>query len=324
VELAIKSVAESLTGHLAFDELASTILDQYMSHAGANTGAVAVERDGELSIAVQHNFLGDAFGDRRTLQHALRSRSITSVRIPEDLAVDGVVVSFRPREVLVVPTWFGGQPLGGVVLAFSEDIHPNTSRLLEAFQASTSVALNNALTHERFQRLATLDPLTEAYNRRFGLNRLNEEFSRTTRTGVPLGIISLDLDHFKQINDTYGHLAGDRVLRSVARNMFASMRAGDILMRTGGEEFVLLLPGAGHNDVGILGERIRRTVELNRIDIGVAEINVTISLGGLAYYGTDAQDPEDLLSKADQSMYLSKESGRNRLTMARLQTPVQS
>ncbi len=324
IELAIKSVGDSLTGHLAFDELVSTVLDQYMTHAMAGAGAVVVERDGKLSVDAQRNFIGDLLADQRALQQALRKRSITSVEIPGDLTVDGVVISFRPREVLVVPAWFGGQPLGGVILAFSENIHPNTSRLLEAFQASTAVALNNALTHERFQRLATLDPLTEAYNRRFGLNRLNEEFSRSTRTGVPLGVLSLDLDHFKRINDTYGHLAGDKVLRSVARDMFSSMRSGDILVRTGGEEFLLLLPGAGHNDVATLGERIRRATEMNKIDVGVAEVTVTISLGALSYYGVGAQDPEELLSKADQAMYVSKESGRNRLTVTRLQTPIHS
>ena len=90
-----------------------------------------------------------------------------------------------------------------------------------------------------------MDPLTDAYNRRFGLARLREEFSRAVRAENPLGILMLDLDHFKAINDTYGHLVGDRVLRAVATACRRVVREGDILIRYGGEEFLVLLPGAG-------------------------------------------------------------------------------
>lgn len=317
-EVAINSVTGSFTEHLAFDELVNTILDQYMTQSGASAGAVLVARDGMLSVASRRNIVGDALEDASLLQQALRTRSITSVKVPSDLAIDAVAVSFRPREVLVVPAWLSGQALGAIVLAFSEEVRLETTRLLEAFQASTSVALNNALTHERFQRLAALDPLTDAYNRRFGLSRLNEEFARSMRNGAPLGMLSFDIDHFKRVNDGYGHLAGDRVLRSVTSAIRAALRDGDILIRTGGEEFLVLAPGAGFSDVETLGERIRRIAELTTIDIGTAEITTTISVGGVAYYGRDAHDPETLLAQVDEAMYASKQSGRNRLTMARI------
>ncbi|WP_298211488.1 diguanylate cyclase [Ferrimicrobium sp.] len=317
-EAAIRSVAGSVAGHLDFDELVITILDQYAARTGAAAGAVIVERDGMLSVASQRSLVGDVIGDARVLQEALRSPAITAMTIPPGVAVDSVIVSFVPRGILVIPLWFGGQALGAVVLAFSSNVDPAAIRLLEGFQPSTSVALNNALMYERFQRLAALDPLTDVYNRRFGLNRLNEEFARSTRTGSPLGILSLDIDHFKGVNDTYGHLAGDRVLRSVTSIMRSCVRAGDIVIRTGGEEFTVVIPGAGYNDVKALGERIRRTIQLERVDIGGSEISVTVSLGGLSYYGTEIRDPEELLVKADQSMYASKQSGRNQLTMSRV------
>ena len=120
--------------------------------------------------------------------------------------------------------------------------------------------MNNALAHDRLERLAAIDPLTEAYNRRFGLARLHEEYSRAVRAEAPLGILMLDLDHFKAVNDIYGHLVGDRVLRAVARACRRVIREGDVLVRYGGEEFLVLLPGAGVDDVMQIGERIRRAV----------------------------------------------------------------
>ncbi len=315
---AISSVTDSFTENLAFDDLVNTILDQYMFRSGASAGAVLVVRDGSLTVEAQRNIAGDAIQDASLMQQALRTRAITSVDIPSDLAIDAVAVTFRPRQVLVVPAWLNGQALGAVILAYSGNVSGETTRLLEAFQPSTSVALNNALTHERLQRLAAVDPLTEAYNRRFGLNRLAEEFSRTMRTAAPLGLLSFDIDHFKKVNDSFGHLAGDRVLRSVSTAVRAALRAGDVLIRTGGEEFVVLVPGAGYDDLETLGERIRRIVELTPIDVGNAEITVTISVGGVTYYGSDARDPEELLAKVDEALYASKKSGRNRVTMSRI------
>ena len=117
------------------------------------------------------------------------------------------------------------------------------------FRADLGLAVNNALAHDRLERLAAVDPLTDAYNRRFGLGRLREEYSRAVRAEAPLGILMLDLDHFKAVNDTYGHLVGDRVLRAVAGACRRVIREGDVLVRYGGEEFLVLLPGAGPDDV---------------------------------------------------------------------------
>ncbi|MHB8191026.1 MAG: sensor domain-containing diguanylate cyclase [Ferrimicrobium sp.] len=324
LEHAVASVTRSFTEHLGFDELMDTVLDQYLHESGASAGAVLVARDGLLSVGSSRNISRAGLEDTSLLNQALRTRSITSVKIPDDLVIEAMAVSFRPREVLVIPAWLSGQALGAIVLAFAEPVTTDILHLLTTFQASTSVAINNALTHERFQRLAALDPLTDAYNRRFGLNRLAEEFGRTLRTSVPLGLLTFDIDHFKQVNDTHGHLAGDRVLRVVANAVRLALRDGDVLIRTGGEEFVVLLPGAGFNDVEAVGEALRRAIELTSTDVGTADISVTISLGGLAYYGSDATGPEELLAKVDEVMYLSKQSGRNRLTMVRSRDPIRA
>jgi len=160
-----------------------------------------------------------------------------------------------------------------------------------------------------------VDPLTDAYNRRFGLGRLREEFSRAVRAESPLGALMLDLDHFKAINDTYGHLVGDRVLRAVAGACRRVLREGDVLVRYGGEEFLVLLPGAGPEDVRQVGERVRRAIEETSVTDGELRTAVTVSLGGATF--RDATDsPESLIALADKALYEAKESGRNRIAVA--------
>ena len=160
-----------------------------------------------------------------------------------------------------------------------------------------------------------MDPLTDAYNRRFGLGRLREEFSRAVRAESPLGALMLDLDHFKAINDTYGHLVGDRVLRAVAGACRRVLREGDVLVRYGGEEFLVLLPGAGPEDVRQVGERVRRAIEETSVTDGELRTAVTVSLGGATF--RDATDsPESLIARADKALYEAKEGGRNRIAVA--------
>ena len=125
----------------------------------------------------------------------------------------------------------------------------------------------------------------------------------------------LDLDHFKSINDTYGHLAGDRILRAVSKTCRRVLREGDVLVRYGGEEFLVILPGAGANDVLEIGERIRRAVGETTVPEGDQRLGVTVSVGG-AQYQSSIDSPEMLLSSVDAALYDAKETGRNRLVVA--------
>jgi len=130
-----------------------------------------------------------------------------------------------------------------------------------------------------------------------------------------LGVVLFDIDHFKSVNDTYGHQVGDDVLKSIAQNVKDVLREGDTLMRYGGEEFLVVLPGAGDADLRTLGERMRRIVEPSVIFDSGAEVRVTISLGGISFPSTDAANLDDLIRKADAAMYNAKKTGRNRLTL---------
>jgi diguanylate cyclase (GGDEF)-like protein len=126
----------------------------------------------------------------------------------------------------------------------------------------------------------------------------------------------LDLDHFKSVNDVYGHVVGDRVLRAVARACRRVIREGDVLVRYGGEEFLVLLPGAGAEDVAQIGERIRRAVSETTVAEGDQRIGVTVSLGGTTYHDSGSSSPESLVAQAGAALYEAKAAGRDRLLIA--------
>lgn len=317
VEYANSTVTSALAEHLVFDELVRAVLQNYINFSNANAGTLLIVRDGKLDETVSQSLIFDVALIRKTAERALETREVKSMLIPDDVFIDSMITNFRPKEVIAVPIWLGGTPLGLVILACGQTVPSETLSLLAGFQSSTAVALNNALTHERFQLLAAIDPLTDAYNRRFGMARLNEEVSRSVRTATPLGLIAFDIDHFKAVNDTYGHLAGDQVLCALTKIARGMLREGDVLIRTGGEEFLIVLPGAGEADVHRISERIRRSVELTVVNVGDAEVKTTVSLGGLSCFGFEGKSIEGLLNEVDMCMYTSKKSGRNKVTISR-------
>ena len=125
----------------------------------------------------------------------------------------------------------------------------------------------------------------------------------------------VDIDHFKAVNDTYGHLVGDRVLRAVAGACRRVVREGDVLVRYGGEEFLVLLPGAGRDDVVQIGERIRRAVSETTVEDGASRLSVTVSLGATTFRDA-VETPDALVALADRALYEAKDGGRDRLVLA--------
>ncbi|MCF8032561.1 MAG: diguanylate cyclase [Desulfarculaceae bacterium] len=186
-------------------------------------------------------------------------------------------------------------------------------------QQEMAVRVKKSLIQYRTMRLylraAHRDPLTGLYNKRVFNELLSREMSRARREGVPLGLLFMDLDHFKLVNDTYGHLAGDQTLQVFARRLCMWVREGDLVARYGGEEFVVLAPGAGEQGVSILGGRIREAME-RPITTRAAEFTVTVSLGSAVYDGEKGLKPEEFLNRADEACYQAKAQGRNRLVLA--------
>ncbi len=163
------------------------------------------------------------------------------------------------------------------------------------------------------RRLATIDPLTGVYNRRTFLELAERELARCGRTGAALSVIMLDIDHFKRVNDSFGHLAGDETLRRFVALVQGCLRRADLVVRYGGEEFCVLLPEVHLNEAAALAERIRAAVARSPLVIGSAIIPITVSAGVAALQGSDGVNIDHLLHRADAALYGAKNQGRNRV-----------
>ena len=166
----------------------------------------------------------------------------------------------------------------------------------------------------RLKHIAITDELTGLRNRRYIMEQLEKEYQRAVRSGTPLSLMILDIDHFKVINDQHGHLFGDEVLKAVAHVMEQTLRAYDLLGRIGGEEFLIASPGSSLDDAASLAERIREKIKLLRFDAQPHEISVTIS-AGVTSLGEQDGRMNSLLIRADEALYLAKKRGRDRVVM---------
>ncbi len=175
---------------------------------------------------------------------------------------------------------------------------------------------NLVQAREAMRYKATHDNLTGVWNRGAILDALNREIWRSRREGNSLGILMLDLDHFKSVNDTYGHIAGDCVLREVARRMQKDIRPYDAIGRYGGEEFLVLLPGCGTPETREKAERLRLAITGEPIETLEGALRVTVSLGGVTTSDRPRDSENQILQLADTALYQAKEEGRNRTVMA--------
>ncbi len=166
--------------------------------------------------------------------------------------------------------------------------------------------------HEEIYRLMTVDGLTQIYNRRYFDEALEREFNRSKRYQRVLSIIVFDIDHFKTVNDTHGHLAGDGLLRQLASTVKGRLRREDVFARTGGEEFGILLPEIPLEGARITAEKVRRIVETMQVKFDKVIIPCTVSLGVTATDGTEPSGTE-LYKRGDSNLYTAKNSGRNRV-----------
>ncbi|MCC7351422.1 MAG: GGDEF domain-containing protein [Phycisphaerales bacterium] len=178
---------------------------------------------------------------------------------------------------------------------------------------------------QQFQRRlyqnATQDGLTQLYNRKYFLDRLNTDFTHAIRHGRPLSAALIDVDYFKSINDTHGHLVGDEVLRKLAGVLLEATRDEDLVARWGGEEFAIIYRDADRARATICGERVRRMVEKSRFCTPEKTLPVTVSIGIATLDGNNLLDAEQLMRSADEYLYQAKRNGRNRVETALTHRP---
>lgn len=166
--------------------------------------------------------------------------------------------------------------------------------------------------HEEIYRLMTMDALTQTHNRRYFNEALEREYNRSLRYRRALSLLLFDIDHFKQINDTYGHVAGDSVLRQLSLVVKPRLRQQDVLARVGGEEFAVLLPEVDLPGARVAGEKVRKLVEGARFMVDTKEFGCTVSIG-ITTFDARVTTPTALYEIADKNLYAAKNAGRNRV-----------
>jgi diguanylate cyclase (GGDEF)-like protein/PAS domain S-box-containing protein len=220
------------------------------------------------------------------------------------------------RSWLGVPMIVRGQ-ITGLLAIDSTQLNcftPNNVKIATTFADQVAIALENARLFEEVQNLALTDALTGLYNRR-GLFEIGHiEFSRSLRLKRSFSVIMLDIDHFKDVNDRYGHPVGDQVLQFMASELRSAVRDADIVGRYGGEEFAIFLPGSDGKGAMELAQRLRGTIEKTLFYVEENEIGITISLG-VAEYNENNPNLETLFARADQALYVAKHKGRNRVIL---------
>lgn len=242
----------------------------------------------------------------RQIQNLVPHSSLTF----ENKTIDLSVTTGKPeksacRYQLVV----AAQTLGQLSVTRRKKFTEDETILLEHLLCCLVYPLRNAIMYKIALTAALKDPLTGVNNRTAMNSALMRETELARRHETPLSLIALDIDRFKEINDHNGHLAGDHVLKSVAEAIVDCTRGSDILFRTGGEEFLVLLSNTGKDGALLLAERIRQTIEGNEYYYGEAVITVTASLGVACFSKGD--NSERLFEKADMALYAAKTAGRN-------------
>lgn len=226
---------------------------------------------------------------------------------------DYLPLSQQSKGAMIVPLISHGRT-HGVLSAesnTSERITDRDMQMLTVVARSAALAIENAELHRRTEELTVIDELTETFNYRYFIQKLQEERRRSLRYSLPLSLIMVDIDHFKKLNDTYGHENGNKVLRSLSAIMKECIRDVDIFCRYGGEEFVVILPQTKRSEASTIGERIRSQVEKHITSTPDGRsIQITVSVG-VSSFPENGKSHEELVSVADQALYRAKDQGRN-------------
>jgi diguanylate cyclase (GGDEF)-like protein len=216
---------------------------------------------------------------------------------------------------LTLPLAVEGEILG--CLSLNSD-QPNAFDAQD-LQFLSVIGYQMAASLKHFQRfssiknMATYDTLTGLYNRRYFEERLGVEAEKSFYSGIPLSLVMVDIDHFKKINDTFGHTEGDQILCEISSVLKNSVRRNDMVARYGGEEFILILPEAGLEQSFVIAERIRQLVEKTLFEVGRAQVHLTLSMGISNFPSHRVKSKEELVKMADQALYDAKRGGRNKV-----------
>ncbi len=318
-EIAINRIATTIRSSLELPTILQTTVNEVGRALGAQHSALRVE--GETGQPPPTNcYFRDGEKDEINRAELINNLNAYSARLGSNLksyVQDGGAVTGAAQErgetfpAAVVPLIYRDRPMG-VLMVSSDDParvwQENEVLLMRTVADQVAVAVNHARLFAQMQQQALTDSLTGCFNRRAFEMQVERDINLATRMRQPVSLLLLDIDHFKRINDTFGHDAGDAALRLLAHTFRTEMRGVDMAARFGGDEFAVILPQAGLDGALIVAERLRASVARTEVP-GVG--NITISLG-IATFPLHASSRDMLLSIADRALYNAKQLGRNR------------
>ena len=298
--------------------VASTFLDRVCDAFDFKRGVVLASPTGDMSVVASRGVDGDddpSLGLDAIVAQTWRARETSLVRRLDAEANPRLArLLAGARNVLVVPLFADGKPLGVLAVEHggrSSKIERRVLTTMGQFSSHAALALRNAWLLGEIRRMADTDGLTGIANRRFFEHALEKEISRAKRSGEQLTLVMLDIDHFKQLNDTHGHQVGDQILHEVGSVLSQTCRDFDVPARYGGEEFAVLLPGCSTQESFSAAGRLRKVISEME-----GAVPVTAS-AGVATFPLHAADAAALVKAADEALYESKRLGRDRVTRSR-------
>lgn len=249
------------------------------------------------------------FSEQRTL-------ALLDLRNASGPVIDAGILKFNPAGLVWLCLTYNEKPMGVLLLGSISSYEKEMLKHMEHLVNQIAIALDNAMVHKEIEKLSMTDPLTGIFNRRRFGELLKEQFKAAARYKYEAGVLMMDVDNFKYINDNFGHQQGDLILSEIGRLLRENTRSTDVLARYGGEEFVCLVTHTGKEGLLALAEKLRRTVETHRFP-GLRDWQVTVSVGAALFPSEGIRGEEGLVRAADENLYFAKRNGKNQVAFDR-------
>lgn len=328
-EAGFRDITSQLSATVELNATSQNILKYYIDTTCITAALLYGKIDTEMVLLSSHDIDTNENLPKKLeswqgiINDTIESGTIHTINTEKDkldwVSITTPLGTLQPKVLRLIPLIADKSTVGLVIAACGESDFSESAQLetLETYSKYMSPYLQNALLHNKIQEMASYDSLTHVLNRRFGLIRLREQFSEAQRYGSDLSVIMLDIDKFKNVNDTYGHEAGDLILKQVVSTIVLNLRDEEVICRYGGEEFLIILPMTNLNKAGLAAERVRTLIQQLTNYYKDKAILVTASLGVANLASLATQNENNLINAADTALYHAKNMGRNQVALFR-------